>query len=186
MKRRGFTLVELMTVISIISVLLTIVVTSVSGSMKTARSQRAQAGCAMVQSGLATYYAQYDKWPEPLGSRIASGSFQNEDTYELSAEEVRRLVFELVKETKEGNPMIDVSVLYVAHSNNEKHGRSPDKKVSGRDFFQAVHGTSQKEYSHRMKVSQMYFGYPDPETGYFVRYRMIYSIPSDQLTVTTF
>lgn len=185
MKRRGFTLVELMTVISILSILVTIVVSSVSGSMKAARSQRAQAVCAMVQSGLATYYAQYDKWPDPLGSRIESGSFSGTqtDTYELSAEEVRQMVFALVKEVKEGNPMIDISTLFVAHSNNEKRNGRPQKKVVGRDFFQAVHGSSQKEYNHRMKASQMYFGYPDAETGSFLRFKMVYSIPSDQLTV---
>lgn len=187
MKRRGFTLVELMTVVSILAILVTIVVSSVSGSMKTARAQRAQAACAMVQSGLATYYAQYDKWPDPLGSRIAGGSFSgtDSDTYVLTAEEVRQMVFALVKETKEGNPMIDVSVLYVAHSNNEKRNGRPERKIVGKDFFQAVHGSTQKDYNHRMKASQMYFGYPDSETGYFLRFKMVYSIPSDQLTVST-
>lgn len=188
MKRRGFTLVELMTVVSILSILVTIVISSISGSMKTARSQRAQAGCVMVQSGLATYYAQNDHWPDPLGKKIKSGMFSNSDsdTYELTAEEVRQMVFALVKETKEGNPMIDVSALFVANANNEVRNGRPERKIVGKDFFQAVHGSTQKEYNHRMKASQMHFGYPDAQTGSFVRYRMIYSIPADQLTVKTY
>lgn len=183
MKRRAFTLVELMTVISILSILITIVVTSISGSMKSARAQRAEAACSMVQTGLATYYAQYDKWPEPLGSKVLSGSlsgqdYDDSDNYELSGAEVKQMVFELVKEAKNGNPMIDISVLYVSKNPGER-----GSKATGLDFFQAVHGTTEKEYNNRMSASQMYFGYPEKETGHFRRFRMVYSIPSDQLKV---
>lgn len=179
MKRRGFTLIELMMVISILAILVTIVVTSVSGSIKSARAQRTSAVCSMVQTGLATYYAQYDKWPDPLGSRVENGSFnERDDSYELTGDEVRKMVFALVKETKEGNPMIDVSALIVSRTNGER-----GSKGKAMDFFQAVHGSTDKEYNHRMSASDMYFGYADKDSGYFRRFKMVYSIPADQLSV---
>lgn len=184
MKRRGFTLVELMTVIGILSVLLTLVVSSVQGSMKSARGQKAAALCVTVQSGLATYYAQKEKWPDPLGSKAQSGSLSqsngegennrtDHDKYVLSESEVRAMVKALVDETKKGNPLIDVSALFVS--------RETGPKAYGLDFFQAVRGD--KRTKKRMKTAEMYFGYPDKETGYFRPFKMVYSIPTDELMV---
>lgn len=187
MKRRGFTLVELMTVIGILSILLTLVVSSVQGSMKSARGQKAAALCTTVQSGLATYYAQKEKWPEPLGSKAQSGQLSRSnsegddnrsdpDKYVLNETEVRAMVKALVDEAKAGNPVVDVSALYVSR----EPGRA-GTKAYGLDFFQAVRGD--KRTRTRMKTSEMYFGYPDKETGNFRAFKMVYSIPTDELMV---
>ena len=45
MKKKGFTIVELLMVISIIGILLGIVTTAASSSIKSARSRRADACC---------------------------------------------------------------------------------------------------------------------------------------------
>ena len=50
------------------------------------------------------------------------------------------------------------------------------------DFRDAVRGT--KKSPRKMSVAEMYFGYPDPSTGYFLRFKMVYSIPTDQFSVT--
>lgn len=188
MKRRGFTLVELMMVIGVMAILSTIVISSVSSSMKSARERRTAALCTAVQTGLATYYAQKDEWPEPLAGKVRSGSFSSNnegvngrsdsDIYVLDPEEVRQMVRALVLEAKQGNPLMDISSLYVSRERGEKNSRA-----RGLDFFTAVRGT--KRSPKRMNSAEMYFGYPDKETGFFRRFKMIYSIASDTVTVTT-
>lgn len=189
MKRRGFTLVELMMVIGVIAILSTIVVSSVTSSMKSARERRTSALCQAVQTGLATYYAQRDEWPEPLAGKVRNGSFSSSneegvnnqsdaDVYVLQSAEVRQMVLALVNEAKKGNPLMDISALFVSRDVGEK-----GSKGHGLDFFTAVRGT--KKSPKRMTTAEMHFGYPDKDTGYFRRFKMIYSIPSDTLTVTT-
>lgn len=185
MKRRGFTLIELMTVVTVLAILLTIVVTTATGSIQSSRAQRTQAMCTLLETGLETYKQQYGKFPDPLGSKIEDGTFGNSesDTYELSSEEVRRMVYALVAEAKNGNPMIDVSQLFVAGKNNELRGNKPQNKVTGLSFFDAVHGQNEREYRNRMRVSDMFFGYQHKETGYFLRFKMVYSIPAEKISV---
>ena len=185
--KKAFTLVELMLVVAIIAILLTIVFSSVKGAFVAARQRRAEALCQTVQSGLATYHAQKDEWPEPLGGKVQSGSFTTSngegingqadpDKYVLTASEVRAMVKALVDEAKKGNPMLDVSALYVSRDSGE-HGQ----KGYGMDFMTAVHGS--RESRRKMSSSEMYFGYPDPDTARFRRFKMVYSIPTDSLSV---
>lgn len=187
--KRGFTIVELMMVIGIISILTGIVFTAASNSVKAGRSARAKALCTAVQSGLATYYAQYEKWPGGLGGKIESGSIRvkandegvngqrDDDKYVLEAMEVRECVKALVDEAKQGNPVVDVSGLFVSRHPGEKGGRE-----YGMDFMSAIRGTKRSKV--KMKTSEMYFGYQDPESGFFRRFKMVYSIPTDQLSVS--
>lgn len=188
MKRQGFTLVELMMVVGILAVLMSIVVASVSSSMKAARERRTTALCVAVETGLATYYAQTDEWPDPLGGKVRSGSFSSSNNegvqgrtdaekYVLTANEVRQMVKKLVDEAKEGNPLMDISGLFVSRDPGEKGG-----KGYGMDFFTAVRGD--KRSRKKMKTGEMYFGYPDRDTGKFRRFKMVYSIPTDSLSVT--
>lgn len=184
--KRGFTIVELMMVAGVIIVLMGIVTTAASQSIRASRSRRADALYSLVQAGFNAYYAQYDKWPGSIGERIASGSIssngdnEHPDVYVLSASEVRNCVKALVDETKKGTPVMDVSGLYVSRFDGEMSGDRV-KKASGMDFMSAIHGTraSQK----KMNTSEMYYGYPDSKTGYFVRFGIVYSIPTDQFTV---
>lgn len=188
MKRRGFTLVELMMVVAIIAILITVVVSSITSSMKASRARRAAALCSAVQTGLATYYAQNDEWPEPLGGKVKSGNFSgmngegaqgrsNADVYVLQASEVRQMVKALVMEAKKGNPLMDISSLFVSRDPGEWGGNG-----YGMDFFTAVRGD--KRSQRRMTTSEMYFGYPDANTGKFRRFKMVYSIAADTLTVS--
>jgi len=170
--RRGFTIVELLMVVGIISVLVTITFSAVSGSMKRARSQKASALCALVEQGVATYYAQKGEWPVEPGDPD-----NNSDVYTFTASQVRETVKKVVEETKKNNPMMDVSGLFVSTSSGELGSRG-----YGMDFMTAIHGS--KKNAKKIKLAQMYFGYPCPGTGYFRRFKMTYSPATDKVAVS--
>ena len=206
--KRGFTIVELMMVAGVIVVLMGIVTTAASQSIRASRSRRADALCSLVLAGFNAYYAQYDKWPGKIGEQIANGSLGSQSNnegeegtsdnaeYVLTGSQVRDCVKALVEETKKGTPVMDISGLYVSRFDGELSGAAGGgsggkgdssrstkvKKATGMDFMSAIHGTrtSQK----KMTTSEMYYGYPDPATGYFLRFKIVYSIPTDTFTVS--
>jgi len=173
-ERRGFTIVELLMVIGIISVLIGITISAVSGSLKRGREQKAKAICTLVEQGIATYYAQRDKWPG--GFNPDSKSEDNDsDVYTLTSSEVQAMVLDLVKQTQDGNPVMDVSGLYVAN-------KSGGSNRYGMDFTAAVKGT--KRNPEGIRLSQMEFGYPDADSGKFRQFRMYYAPATDRITVS--
>ncbi len=187
MMKKGFTIVELLMVIGIIGILLTIVTTAAATSIKASRERKAEALCTLVESGISTYYAQKGKWPGNVGdfSGMSGGMDIGGDgensgsraSYELSGNEVRAAVKDLVEATRQGSPVIDVSGLFVSRDPGESNG-----KGFGLDFMQAVKGT--RNSRDKMKLAEMYFGYPEREHGYFRRFRMRYNFESDYITVT--
>ena len=189
MMKRGFTIVEMLVVIGIIGVLLGIVTTAAASSIKQARARKAEACCTLVKQGLATYYAQKARWPGSIGDSIRQGRLGTRDNqegfsgrndpnkYVLNASEIDEMIYELVREAKNGNPMMDISGLYVSDRSGEKGDKNP-----GLDFLEAVHGT--KRHPDKMAVSKMHFGYPETEHGWFRRFKVVYSIPTDEMRVS--
>lgn len=182
-KKKGFTIVELLMVMGIIAVLLGIVTTVASSSIKASRRQKADALCAMVQAGLATYYAQEGRWPvdccnnpTPRANKEAPDKKSDPNKIVLKGREVREAVLELVKMTKQNRPMMDVSGLFVSRQEG-RYGQP----CHGLDFMAAVRGT--RESSKKMSSSEMYFGYPEESHGFFRHFKMVYSIPADTLSV---
>lgn len=187
--KKAFTIIELMMVIAILAVLLGIITTAAANSIRQARVHRANSCCAVVQQGLATYYAQYGKWPGTIGGRIESGSLgsdgntegvnntRDEDKYILKANEVNDMIRELIKEARKGNPLMDISGLFVSRGSGE-----PGSRDRGLDFMSAVHGTETSR--KKMKIAEMNFGYPESSRGYFRRFKITYSIPTDEMTVS--
>lgn len=176
-------------VIGIIGILMGIVTTAAASSVRQARARQAQALCVAVEAGLDTYYAQNEEWPGTIGSTIKNGSISagsndegyngntDENLYVLQPSEVRNMIAELVKETKKGNPMLDISGLYVSRNPGEKND-----KGFGMDFTSAIRGT--KKSQKKMKLSEMYFGYPEQSHGWFRRFKIVYSIPTDKMRVS--
>lgn len=177
--KKGFTIVELLMVIGIIGVLAGIVTTAASASVKNSRENRRKALCAMVQAGIATYYAQNNKWPVDLPAsrdNKEGDNNQNDPTkIVLSGKEVRDCVKELVEETRKGKPVLDVSGLFVSRQKGEF-----GQKCYGLDFMSAIHGT--RKSSHKMKLDDMHFGYPN-DKGQFRHFKIVYSIPGDSMSV---
>jgi len=189
--KRGFTIVELLMVVAIIAVLLGIVTTAASSSIKMSRTRKAQALCHMVESGLAAYYAQKDEWPNKVDKSLARDN--EKPAVSLNADQVRGCVLALVKETKEGNPMMDISGLFVSRNpgtpqdNGKCHHCGQNKykpdKYYGMDFMSAIRGT--KKSQNKMKTAEMYFGYPHSSNGRFMPFYMSYNFATDQINVGT-
>lgn len=178
-----------MVVLAIIGILLGLVITVASNMIQSAREQKADALCKVVQQGIETYRAQKDRWPGTVGDKIASGQvlsrgndegYDNDtdyDKYVLEASEVRDMIKEVVLEAvNNNNPMMDISGLYVSRFPGED-GRND----FGMDFRDAVRGT--KRNPNKMSVGEMYFGYPEKSRGYFRRFKIVYSVPTDSMGV---
>jgi len=187
--RKGFTIVELLMVIGILGILMGIVTTAAASSIKQARARKAKAVCVVVEQGLATYYAQMGQWPGSVGAKIANGSISSQSNseglngstdsnqYVLSGSEIKEMIAALVQETKNGNPMFDISGLFVSRDEGEANSRA-----MGMDFMEAIHGT--KRSPKRMTLAEMNFGYPETDHGYFRRFKVVYSIPTDEMKVS--
>ena len=175
-KHSGFTIVEMMMVIAILAVLMTMVTTAAGSAIRQARAQKADALVKLVQQGIATYYAQKDEWPGNWYSDSISGNQSNDsDTYVLTDAQVDQCIRAVVQASIKTSPMMDVSRLFVCNNPN-------GNKASGRDFIEAIHGS--KRNPKKMKVSEMSFGYPEEKHGYFRRFKISYSIPTDTVIVS--
>ena len=177
--RFGFTLFELLLVLTIIGILATLVSSSIKGAIRASRIRRADALCRLVQEGLATYYAQNDRWPGKVGEQIEAGTYHpGKSAVRLSESEARDMIKALVEETKKGNPLLDITGMFVSRDNGgggySRHGLN---------FMDAIRGT--KRNRKKMKVAQMHFGYPEPAHGHFRPFKIIYNVASDHMEVKT-
>lgn len=171
-------------VISIIAVLITLVCVAANGALESARAKKTAAIVAVVQQAVDTYHAQKGEWPLAgltTRSRHAKPSDEESDddgvSDYLSASEVRQVMLKLVQECKDGNPIMDLSGLFVSRDPGDHIGG----KKPGMDFMDAIHGT--RTSRKKMKLSEMYFGFPESSHGLFCRLRMKYSQEADRLLV---
>ena len=185
--RRGFTIIELVMVVAILGILLGIVTTAASGAIKQARIRKADACCKVVQAAFETYYAQKGEWPGNIESKITGDKGNTEgkeyrsdsDVYVLDPGDVDDMMRDILKEYKRGNPCLDISGLFVSR----KQGDRGSKNI-GLDFSTAIHGTKKDQNGQRMKSSEMHFGYPESEHGYFRHFKVVYSVPADRIKVS--
>lgn len=194
MMKKGFTIIELLVVLAIIGILLGIVTTAAASSIKQARARKADACCTIVKQALATFYAQEGRWPGSIGRSIEGGSVtgsgNNPDVYELQPSEIKSMMLDVINKVKDGNPMMDISGLFVSRSSDRprevrlQNGSvtyRPAKGAFGLDFWDAVKGRK-KDSPYRMTTGEMNFGYPYVDGG-FMPFRVLYSIPTDEMRV---
>ena len=177
--KKAFTIVEMMMVLGIIGILLGVVTTAASASIKQARVHKANTCCAVFEQGLATFYAQKGYWPGSIGTRIKNGSLgtrsnsegsnnqSDTDNYVLTVEEVDSMA-------KDGSS---------PRSQTTSKGTTvytPAGNARGLEFMDAVRGT--KRTKKKWTTSEMHFGYPCTD-GRFMPFKVVYSIPSDEMKV---
>ena len=177
MRRKGFTIIELMMVIAIIGVLSGIVMSIATGAMRSARSKRTETMRVLWESAIATYYAQDPdgKWPDEIDSLAREGK-----SGVLTESDAQKVFRKIVKRSigKDGHsPLIDPTGLFVARSGIR------DGKGTGLVYDDARHGDGTRRQP--IGPDQMDFGYQGRLTGKFHRFNIIYHAQSDSVKVTT-
>lgn len=175
MRRRGFTIIELLAVIGILSILMTIVTTAAVGALQNSRYKRTEAMKAAFQAAIATYRAAdpSGRWPGALETKAQSA------TSGWLSEDAAQNVFRIVVQRSTGEsgallPLIDPSALFVA-PNGAKDGRT-----SGLSFNEARQGTEKRQ---KLAVARMLFGHPGKASGRFHRFNVYYNAATDSAVV---
>ena len=161
--KKGFTIVELLMVVAILAVLLGIVTTAATASIRQARERRTQAVKQTLQNGIAAYRARKDEWPGKLEKWAEQ---ENDGTLGyLSNGDYDKVMQELLKmsagKAARNRVMDPVGLLVMSAS-------IADGKSGGMDY-RAV-ATKNHKYAKRMSSSEMTVVYPDKETGNAYRY----------------
>lgn len=174
--KKGFTIIELLAVIGVISILITIVVTAAGGAIKNARSQRTETMRIALEQGIGAYYAQMGEWPGNIENRADD----DEDTITFAGSEADAIFREVVgkgfgKSKGAKSVLVDASALFVCSSS-----AAGNERAVGIDFPMAANRNS-KFY---VPFSSMAFGYPESDHGRFRRFKVVYSTKTDSVTVT--
>lgn len=174
--KKGFTIIELLTVIGILAVLITIVIVAAGGAIKNARSQRAEAMRLALEQAIEAYHAQDPdgRWPD----MIESHADDDEDLVTFTGTDADKIFQEVVGKGfgKSGTKsiLIDASALFVANAS-----RANDERAVGFDFPQAANRNSKD----CIPFNNMAFGYPESEHGRFRRFKVVYNMKTDSVTV---
>lgn len=199
MKKKAFTLLELMMVVAVISVLIGIVSVAASGAIRNARSKRADAMRIALEQGIAAYYAQEGVWPDVIERKAGS---MTEDTYTFTGSEADSILQQVVgkafgKGGGKRSVLVDASALFVADSsrlgnngegcydnhsnrNNTSTFCGDQKCISGMDFMLAANRNS-KSY---IPFAKLAFGYQGTEESKFRRFWITYNGKTDAVTVS--
>ena len=191
--KKGFTIVELMVVVGILSILITIVTFAASGAVKHSREMKGEAIRVALENGIAMYHNDKQKWPSAIEA-AADASTSDGATMEITGEatdSVFREIVQLSVEDSGNKQYIDPSPLYVArpgakacndnHSDKSKSNYCGNKNCSyGMDFETAYRGGDR---SQPMSISEMCFGYPGKEEGRFCRFTIVYNFETDKVSV---
>lgn len=196
--KRGFTLVEMLTVVAVIGVLAGITVVALKGVISSARSKRCESMKVVLAQGISTYYAQEGEWPEVIEQALRKEN-ANEKSIEITNGDADKVFREVVGKAfgKSGTKsmLLDATGLYVCEANrcgNENKGCFGNHSNSalgtyckgkgcrlGVEFSEAV----KKGGKRHIPLSNMAFGYPDPNTEMFHRFKVVYNTRTDSVTV---
>ncbi|MEK7309526.1 MAG: type II secretion system protein [Planctomycetota bacterium] len=123
MRNKGFTLVELLIVISIIAVLTTMVTMSLLTAKGKAKIQITRALIAKIQSGLEGYYAAYGDYPPTTLSDMYSGGFAGNNGIES-------VVYCLSNQDKGGPFLLGVMESDYSNLDSDQFGNVPLREIS--------------------------------------------------------
>ena len=193
----AFTIVELLVVVAIIGVLLGIVTTAVTGSMKTARRRRADAMCKAFEQAISTYRVQEGKWPVVIETR--ANNIGDKPKYTFTADEGDGIWDEIIDKSVGENasrPLIDVAALFVADKgrvrgdgcfdNHSDKTSGSGKKSSYCGDQHCISGIGYMEAVRRGKPGRgnMVFGWQGVQNGKFCRFWVTYNAMTDSVKVS--
>lgn len=166
--RRGFTIVELLVVISIMAVVATLATGAVLKSVRQSRVRRVEMMAKSLESAIMSYRSLTGEWPCDFGTPDSVGASVRRDGPEFAETktfkdrenaEVFRKIF---GEVKKGRPLLDTSSLLT--------------NVNGRRM-------TVREALER-GATDIPVGYANPENQQqFVFFRVVYNFQTDMITV---
>ena len=176
--KKGFTIVELLMVVAILAVLLGIITTAATASIRQSRDRRAQAMKQTLQNGIAAYRQLKDEWPgklEDWAEQEHEGSvgYLSNGDYD----KVMQAMLKVSAGKSARNRVLDPVGLLVMGA------AGTDGKSSGVDFRAAA--TKNGPYAKRMSTSEMTVVYQKKDSGKAYRYVVEYNTESDSVTVMT-
>lgn len=177
--RKGFTLVELMMVVAILAVLLGIVTTAATASIRQSRERQAQAMKQTLQNGIAAYKVRKDKWPGKLEDWADRASNKGTLGY-LSNGDYDNVMHELLRassgKSTKSRVMDPVGLAVIPTSGT-------DGRLNCMDYRSVT--TKNNKHSKRMEPNEMTVVYPRKDTGKAYRYVIEYNTESDEVSVMT-
>ncbi len=176
--KKGFTIIELLMVIAILAVLLGIITTAATASIRQSRERLTQAMKQTLQNGIDAYKVRKDKWPGQLEKWADQehdgtiGYLSNND-YDGVVKEILRV--STGKYAK--NRVLDPVGLTIIPFDKA------DGKVDCMDFRTA--STKNNKHAKYMEWHEMTVVYPKADNGKAYRYVIEYNTESDAVTVMT-
>lgn len=176
--KKGFTIVELLMVVAILAVLLGIVTTAATASIRQSRERQAQAMKQTLQNGIAAYKVRKGKLPGKLEDWA---NRQNEDTLGyLSRSDYDNLMHELLRassgKTTKSRVMDPVGLVVIPTGLD-------DGKVNCMDYRSVT--TKNNKHSKKMEPNEMTVVYPRRDDGKAMRYVIEYNTESEEVSVLT-
>ena len=176
--KKGFTLVELMMVVAILAVLLGIVTTAATASIRQSRERQAQAMKQTLKNGIAAYKVRRGKWP---GKLEEWANQENQETLGyLSNPDYDNLIHELLRASSGKSAksrVMDPVGLAVMPTGGA------DGKLNCMDYRSVT--TKNNKHSKRMEPNEMTVVYPRKDTGKAYRYVIEFNPQSEEVTVMT-
>ncbi len=181
--KKGFTIIELLMVVAILAVLLGIVTTAATASIRQARERRTQAMKQTLQNGIAAYRTRKDEWPGQLENWAKVPPSNDGTVGYLSTlpngdyDKVVQVLIGMSAGKSAVNRVMDPVGLLVMSSS------TTDGKSGGRDFREVV--KKNNRHTKTMSPREMTIVYQEKETGHAYRYVIEYNTESDAVTVMT-
>ena len=156
-KRRGFTIIELLVVISIIAVIATFAIGAAMKSMQQSRRKRVSATIKVLEMALMSYRAQENKWTFDLSDMQHDN---NSDFYFVDGK---------------NNAVVFKKLL-----------SSTTKYLDGSGLYTAVNGRMTVKQALEKGLTDIPIGYPDPGDPNTFKYFTVRYYPlTDRVVVTT-
>jgi len=176
--KKGFTIVELLMVIAILAVLLGIITTAATASIRQSRERQAQAVKQTLQNGIAAYKVRKDKWPSTLEKwadqeHEGTVGYLSRGDYDKVVQELLRVSTGKYSKSRVLDP-VGLSVMAVSEG---------DGRVSVTDFRSVT--TKNNKHAKRMEYNEMTVVYPRTDNGRGYRFVIEYNTESDEVAVMT-
>ena len=177
--KKGFTIVELLMVIAILAVLLGIVTTAATASIRQSRERQSKAMQNTLQNGLAAYRARKGEWPGDLENWAKNPPDKGTLGY-LSNNRYDDVMHKLLSassgKSSKSRVMDPVGLAVIPNGGT-------DGKLDCMDYRTVT--TKNNKHAKRMEPNEMTVVYPRNEDGRALRFVLEYNTESDEVTVMT-